>query len=263
MPEQRERLAKLGIKAAEPVPARSRVATGSGKGPSKAQLAFARGLAALGQWVEREGADRPVPRGAVIEVDGEAEPVVVKLGVWVSSTRARRDKLSAEQLAALAALGGDWAGPASTDGGSEQPAPAEAPVPEQRDAGGAGVDNEPKVEAARGLARMKRLAELTRKHTKAELLRIAYAGGQVRHNSPEQWRKDEIASAVVDQELRAATRAGVDQPPASPTAVIPAKRPPVRHHHDECDKAVYGGGGGTCTCDLIEQYGSLSGRDDY
>jgi hypothetical protein len=43
-----------------------------------------------------------------------------------------------------------------------------------------------------------------RKHTKAELLRMAYAGGLVKHNSPEKWRKDEIASAVVDIEFRAA-----------------------------------------------------------
>ncbi|MFE6939554.1 hypothetical protein [Streptomyces chartreusis] len=186
--------------------------------------------------------------------------MVVKLGVWVSNARARRGKLSAEQLAALAALGVDWAGPAPTDGGSEQPASAEAPVPEQRDAGGAGADDEPEAEAARGLAHMKRLTELTRKHT-AELLRMAYVGGLVRHNSPEQWRKDEIASAVVDQELRAAARAGADRPPAPPAAVVTAKQPPVRHHHDECDKTVYEGG--ACTCDIIEQYGPPSERDDY
>ncbi|MEU9671509.1 hypothetical protein AB0E25_39420 [Streptomyces bobili] len=48
--------------------------------------------------------------------------------------------------------------------------------------------------------------ELMRNHTKAELLRMAYAGGLVNHNSPEKWRKDEIASAVVDIEFRAADR---------------------------------------------------------
>ncbi|WP_435884671.1 helicase associated domain-containing protein [Streptomyces toxytricini] len=31
---------------------------------------------------------------------------MVKLGVWVSNTKTRRDKLSADQLAALAKLGG-------------------------------------------------------------------------------------------------------------------------------------------------------------
>ncbi|MET7504527.1 DEAD/DEAH box helicase [Streptomyces microflavus] len=114
MPEQRERLAKLGIKAAElpePAPAATRTTRGSGKGPSKAQAAFERGLAALGQWVEREGADRPVPRGAVVEitVDGASEPVPVRLGVWLSNTRARRDRLTAEQLDALRELGAKWA----------------------------------------------------------------------------------------------------------------------------------------------------------
>ncbi|MEU9797022.1 hypothetical protein AB0E27_41875 [Streptomyces sparsogenes] len=119
------------------------------------------------------------------------------------------------------------------------------------------TDEEREAEAARGRARMQRLAALTRKHTKAELLRMAYAGGLVNHNSPEKWRKDEIASAVVDNELRlrAAARSEAGQPPAPP------KQPPVRHHHDECDTALYEGG--TCTCDLIEQYGPPSDRDDY
>lgn len=70
-----------------------------------------RGLAALAQWVQREGANRSVPRGhsEEIAVDGETEPVVVKLGVWVSNTRSRRDRLAPEQLNALAALGHAWA----------------------------------------------------------------------------------------------------------------------------------------------------------
>ncbi|MFL9659422.1 Helicase associated domain protein [Streptomyces sp. PB17] len=110
LPEQQDRLIVLGVKPLEaplPVPA----AKGAAKGQSKAQAAFQRGLAALAQWVEREGADRPVPRGHSegIAVDGEAEPASVKLGVWVSNTRARRDRLSAEQLAALAELGVEWA----------------------------------------------------------------------------------------------------------------------------------------------------------
>ncbi|MET9062827.1 hypothetical protein ABZX99_34015 [Streptomyces antibioticus] len=80
--------------------------------------------------------------------------------------------------------------------------------------------------------------------------------------SPKQWRKDEIASAVVDNELRAAARAGADRPPAPTAAVAPPRRPLVRHHHDECDKTVYGGAC-ACACDLIEQYGPPSERDDY
>ncbi|PJN24757.1 helicase [Streptomyces sp. CB02613] len=173
MPEQRERLAKLGIPIAElpsPAPATARTTRVKAKGPSRAQVAFQRGLAALSQWVEQEGADRPVPRGAVVEiaVDGETEPVPVKLGVWVSNTKSRRNRLEADQLAALAALGMDWAGP--------PPAVQDAP--------------------ARAL----------------------------------------------------------------PTALSPAGTA-QRDHHDECDKASYAGG--TCTCDLIEEYGPPSDRNDY
>ncbi|MBT2448255.1 Helicase associated domain protein [Streptomyces sp. ISL-43] len=107
--EQQERLSKLGVQpdqAPSPAPAASHGA----KGPRKAQQAFQRGLAALTQWVEREGPHRPVPRGhgEPITVDGEAEPVIVKLGVWVSNTKTRRNKLTAEQLAGLKGLGIDW-----------------------------------------------------------------------------------------------------------------------------------------------------------
>ncbi|MFJ8704313.1 helicase associated domain-containing protein [Streptomyces ardesiacus] len=107
--EQQQRLTKLGIKplqAPSPAPAGGRAA----KGPSKAQQAFQHGLAALAQWVEREG-QRPIPRGHAekIAVDGETEPVTVKLGVWVSNTRARRGKLTQEQLDALRELGVQWA----------------------------------------------------------------------------------------------------------------------------------------------------------
>ncbi|SCD43358.1 hypothetical protein [Streptomyces sp. PpalLS-921] len=62
-----------------------------------------------------------------ITVDGEAEPVSVKLGVWLSNTKSRRDKLTAEQLAALAALGTEWAGPApAAEAAPEPPAPSAA-----------------------------------------------------------------------------------------------------------------------------------------
>ncbi|KIE24775.1 hypothetical protein LK08_23210 [Streptomyces sp. MUSC 125] len=54
---------------------------------------------------------RPVPRGHAeeIAVDGEPEPVIVKLGVWTSNVRSRRDKLTQEQLDALRELGVEWA----------------------------------------------------------------------------------------------------------------------------------------------------------
>lgn len=108
--EQQERLSKLGIKPVE-APSPAPAATRSTKNAGKAQQAFQRGLAALAQWVEREGAHRPVPRGHSehVTVDGETEPVTVKLGVWVSNTKSRRDKLGQGQLDALRKLGVEWA----------------------------------------------------------------------------------------------------------------------------------------------------------
>ncbi|MGW1591928.1 Helicase associated domain protein [Streptomyces sp. NPDC002386] len=109
LPEQQERLTTLGVKPLEAPPA-APAAEGAMKGQGKAQQAFQRGLAALTQWVEREGS-RPVPRGHAekIAVVGETDPVVVKLGVWISNIRARRDKLTQEQLDAIRELGMDWA----------------------------------------------------------------------------------------------------------------------------------------------------------
>ncbi|MFG3142497.1 Helicase associated domain protein [Streptomyces sp. NPDC048211] len=143
LPEQRERLTALGVRGAslsvtaaapkEIAPAPADAAKGPGKAGSKAEAAFQRGLAALAQWVEQEG-QRPVPRGTVVEitVDGEAEPVPVKLGVWLSNTKSRRDKLTAEQLAALAALGMDWAGAVlAVEAAPAQPAPSAAPTERQ------------------------------------------------------------------------------------------------------------------------------------
>ncbi|MFE1273397.1 Helicase associated domain protein [Streptomyces sp. NPDC058758] len=135
LPEQRERLTKLGVQgaalplaAATPAELRPELAAAL-KGPkkpgSKAEAAFQRGLAALAQWKEKEG-QRAVPRTAVVEVevDGEAEPVLVKLGVWLSNIKSRRDKLTPEQRAALAALGMEWAGVVpAVDATPEPPAP--------------------------------------------------------------------------------------------------------------------------------------------
>ncbi|MFE7430089.1 Helicase associated domain protein [Streptomyces sp. NPDC057545] len=108
--EQQQRLTTLGVQPTE-APAPAPAATRATKGLGKAQQAFQRGLAALAQWVEREG-QRPVPRGHAekISVDGETEPVVVKLGVWISNTKSRRGKLTPEQLDALRELGVDWMG---------------------------------------------------------------------------------------------------------------------------------------------------------
>lgn len=51
----------------------------------------------------------PRAHGEEIAVEGEAAPVIVKRGVWVSNTKTRRHKLTADQLTALAKLGVDWA----------------------------------------------------------------------------------------------------------------------------------------------------------
>lgn len=108
LPEQQERLSQLGVTPAE-APSLAPAGGRAAKGPSKAQQAFKRGLTALAQWVEREGAGRPVPRGHAEQITVNDEPVTVKLGVWVSNTKTRRDKLSQEQRGALAELGIDWA----------------------------------------------------------------------------------------------------------------------------------------------------------
>ncbi|MGW0545222.1 Helicase associated domain protein [Streptomyces griseoincarnatus] len=103
--EQQRRLSALGVTPAEqPAPA----TTDSGKTSGKAS-AFQRGLAALSQWVQREGAHKAVPRGHVEAVVVDGQEHQHKLGVWISNTKTRRDKLTHDQRAALAELGVEWA----------------------------------------------------------------------------------------------------------------------------------------------------------
>nr|WP_243876592.1 helicase associated domain-containing protein [Streptomyces sp. 846.5] len=94
---QRQRLEALGV---EPEAAPTTPQQPVPGGPS---TAFTRGLAALRQYRERTGTV-VVPRTHTEEVEG----TVVKLGVWTSNTKSRRDKLTTEQLAALAELGLQW-----------------------------------------------------------------------------------------------------------------------------------------------------------
>ncbi|MFF4796002.1 helicase associated domain-containing protein, partial [Streptomyces sp. NPDC001276] len=103
LPEQQERLSQLGVTPAE-APSPAPATKGATKGQSKASQAFQRGLTALTQWLEREG-HRPVPRKAVEVLPDGTE---TNLGVWVANTRARRDKLTPEQLDALRELGVEW-----------------------------------------------------------------------------------------------------------------------------------------------------------
>ncbi|GGV19460.1 helicase [Streptomyces litmocidini] len=107
LPEQQERLSKLGVQpdqAPPPAPAAPRAT----KGPSKAQAAFQRGLAALAQYVAREGesAVKRTHREKIV-IDGEEHNLA--LGIWYANQKQRRDKLTTEQRDALAKLGIDWA----------------------------------------------------------------------------------------------------------------------------------------------------------
>ncbi|WP_327129996.1 Helicase associated domain protein (plasmid) [Streptomyces sp. NBC_01343] len=102
--EQRGRLAELGVKAA--VRARKTPKKpGAKAAAAQSGTAFQTGLQALTQYTEREGTTM-VPRGHVETLpDGTTH----RTGIWIGNQRARRAKLTAEQLRALAQLGIDWA----------------------------------------------------------------------------------------------------------------------------------------------------------
>jgi hypothetical protein len=97
MEGQRELLEAIGV---VPLPPEQ-------EAPAKAASgAFERGVAALAQYVEREGSVGPVSRSHVEVLPDGTE---VKLGVFLSNTKSRRGKLTADKLQALADLGLDWA----------------------------------------------------------------------------------------------------------------------------------------------------------
>ncbi|MGW2415970.1 Helicase associated domain protein [Streptomyces tubercidicus] len=105
---QRERLAELGIDA---LPAAEKeVPAKEAKARKGVSAAFERGVAALAQYKAREGHVK-VPRAHTeeITVEGRAEPVSVKLGVFLSNTKSRRGKLTGDALQQLADLGLEWA----------------------------------------------------------------------------------------------------------------------------------------------------------
>ncbi|MFF0088202.1 helicase associated domain-containing protein, partial [Streptomyces canus] len=98
---QRERLEQLGITPLAPAPEADVPAT-----PSTAPVsAFERGVAALTQYKAREGSVT-VSRGHVERLEDGTE---IRLGVFLSNSKSRRAKLSADKLQALADLGLDWA----------------------------------------------------------------------------------------------------------------------------------------------------------
>lgn len=99
MEEQRELLAAVGVVPLPPEQAKP------AKTPRKAVSAFEKGVAALEQYKAREGSVK-VPRAHVERLEDGSE---VKLGVFLSNSKSRRAKLSADRLSALAALGLEWA----------------------------------------------------------------------------------------------------------------------------------------------------------
>ncbi|MET9611111.1 hypothetical protein ABZZ17_39570 [Streptomyces sp. NPDC006512] len=76
----------------------------SASGPGTGSGAFRQGLAALAQYVAREG--RLPGRGVVQVLPNGTEH---RTGIWIGNVKARRDRLHPAQLAALAELGVDWA----------------------------------------------------------------------------------------------------------------------------------------------------------
>ncbi|MEU9787602.1 Helicase associated domain protein [Streptomyces phaeochromogenes] len=107
--EQQRRLSGLGVTpAGRPAPAPA--AKDAGKTAGKASASFQRGLQALAQYIAREGHHR-IPRSHAEEivVEGDAAPVAVRLGVFMSNSKSRRDRLSDPQRAALRELGVEWA----------------------------------------------------------------------------------------------------------------------------------------------------------
>ncbi|MEU6314031.1 Helicase associated domain protein [Streptomyces sp. NPDC047014] len=99
MEGQRELLEAVGVVPLPPEQAEPAKALG------KAVSAFEKGVAALAQYKAREGSVK-VPRAHVERLEDGSE---VKLGVFLSNSKSRRDKLTADKLTALAGLGLAWA----------------------------------------------------------------------------------------------------------------------------------------------------------
>ncbi|MBK3580446.1 Helicase associated domain protein [Streptomyces sp. MBT65] len=99
---QRERVQALGV---VPLPPQQEApATARKGGPG----AFERGIEALRQYKNREG-HLTIPRTHVETVVIGGEEHIVKLGIFLSNTKSRRDKLTTDKLQELAALGLRWA----------------------------------------------------------------------------------------------------------------------------------------------------------
>ncbi|MFD3472251.1 Helicase associated domain protein [Streptomyces sp. NPDC058682] len=105
--EQQHRLAELGVTKA-PRARKAAPKTAAASGPRAGGTAIQKGLEALQQYVARTGSVT-VPRGHVEAVVVDGEEHAVRLGIWLTNTKSRRNKLDQPQLAALAELGIHWA----------------------------------------------------------------------------------------------------------------------------------------------------------
>ncbi|MFB7312219.1 helicase associated domain-containing protein [Streptomyces sp. NPDC056192] len=103
-PEQQHRLDELSVKPAVR-PQKTAARANTKAGAAKDSDAFTRGVAALAQYIAREGTT-VVSRSHVERLPDGTEH---RTGVWAANQRARRDRLDTAQLTALAALGIDWA----------------------------------------------------------------------------------------------------------------------------------------------------------
>ncbi|MCX5233424.1 DEAD/DEAH box helicase [Streptomyces sp. NBC_00233] len=99
---QRERLEAVGV-----VP-HARESEAPAKPSTTPVSAFEKGVAAMAQYKARTGSVT-VPRSHVEIVVADGEEYPVKLGVFLSNTKSRRAKLTADKLEALITLGLEWA----------------------------------------------------------------------------------------------------------------------------------------------------------
>ncbi|MEV4561477.1 Helicase associated domain protein [Kitasatospora sp. NPDC049285] len=117
--EQQELLAAIGIEAEPELVAAAAVKAERAAARPRISQAdrFAHGVAALAQFVQREGHARPRrthrERLELVSTgpggEDQVQMVDVGLGAWLTNTKSRREKLTAGQLAQLAEHGVEWA----------------------------------------------------------------------------------------------------------------------------------------------------------
>ncbi|MFF3249089.1 helicase associated domain-containing protein [Streptomyces sp. NPDC002870] len=95
-PEQQRLLADVGLNPPAPSAPQG--------GPSARERAFRRALAAARAFRTREG-HLDVPQRHTEDLNGD----LVRLGQWINNARRRRDRLTADRIAELDALGMQWA----------------------------------------------------------------------------------------------------------------------------------------------------------